>query len=302
MKGIVIAAVALLLCCVAPNVFAEEHDEEVRIGILSWTGPLRFSHRWKATDEYLTEKIGRPVTVLPLEFKDILPAVEEGKVDFFTADPSVFVTAKAQYGASAVLTMKLIDADFVGAVLFTAAKNEGVNELHDLKSKKFGAVRRWSFGGWQMAEKKFIDEGIEPYSFLHTLRFFDTPWAVVKAVLHRKVDAGTVPTSILERMAATGAVSMEDFKILAKESHSDFPYVCSTELYPGFPLAKTAAVEQSLADQVAAALKALRADDKVLQDAGISGWIDPLDYTVIAEIQEQLRGGGYTGGRIYGEK
>ncbi|XOF33312.1 MAG: phosphate/phosphite/phosphonate ABC transporter substrate-binding protein [Candidatus Electrothrix sp. YB6] len=231
MQGILLAALALLLAFTAPCQAAEEKTEEIRIGILSWTGPLGFTHRWEATGEYLTEKLGRPVVILPLEFPDVLPVVEQEKVHFFTADPSVFITAKEQHGAVEVLTMKLIKTDSIGAVLFTAADNRLVNDLSDLENKKFGAVRRWSFGGWQMAEKEFRDAGIDPYPFLHTLRFFDTPWAVVGAVLQRRVDAGTVPASILERMAAAGTVEMEDFKILQQKFHSDFPYVCSTELY-----------------------------------------------------------------------
>ncbi|MCI5221206.1 MAG: phosphate/phosphite/phosphonate ABC transporter substrate-binding protein [Candidatus Electrothrix sp. AR4] len=297
MKGIIMTVLALLLVFTAPNLAASENIEEIRIGILSWRGPLGFKHRWEAAAKYLTKEIGRPVVILPLEFQDVLPSVEAGKVDFFTADPSVFMTAKVQYGATEVLTMKFSNADSVGAVLFTAANNRTVNELKELKDKKFGALRRWSFGGWQMAEKEFLDSGIDPYPFLHTLRFFDTPQSVVRAVLLRKVDAGTVPASILERMATAGTVKMEDFKILEQKFHVDFPYVCSTELYPGFPLAKTAAVDQELADQVATALKALHPNDSILRDARVTGWIDPLDYTGIKLVQAQLRGGGYTGER-----
>ncbi len=297
MKRVIVIVAVLLFAFTGTSVSAASDTDKVRIGILSWRGPLGFKSQWKATGEYLSEEIGRPVVILPLEFEDVLPAVEKEKVDFFTADPSVFMTAKEQYGATEVLTMKLINADSVGAVLFTTATNRTVNNLTDLRDRKFGAVRRWSFGGWQMAEKEFRDAGIDPYPFLHTLRFFDTPWAVAKAVLQRKVDAGTVPVSILERMTAAGTIKMEDFKILEQKFHHDFPYICSTELYPGFPLAKTAAVDPMLAAQVAAALKALEPDNRILRDARINGWTDPLDYTNIKVVQSQLRGGGYTGRR-----
>lgn len=297
MKGVILIVAALLLAFTEPSSAVQPDTDEVRIGILSWRGPLGFRSRWEPFGAYLSKKIDRSVVILPLEFKEVLPAVEKEEVDFFTADPSVFMTAKTQYGATEILTMKVINADFVGAVLFTAADNQEVNTLSDLKNKKFGAIQRWSFGGWQMAEKEFLDAGIDPYPFLHTLRFFDTPWAVAKAVLQRKVDAGTVPASILERMAAAGTVKMENFKILQQKFHPNFPYVCSTKLYPGFPLAKTTAVDQALADQVAAALKALSPGDRILRNIQVAGWIDPLDYTGINMIQSQLRGGGYTGRR-----
>ncbi|MCI5211572.1 MAG: hypothetical protein D3910_22955 [Candidatus Electrothrix sp. ATG2] len=148
-----------------------------------------------------------------------------------------------------------------------------------------------------MAEKEFRNAGIDPYPFLHTLRFFDKPAAVVRAVLRGQVDAGTVPASILERMAKRGTIKMRDVKILRQKEYPNFPYACSTELYPGFPLAKTAAVSDTLAHQVANALKALEPSNKILKAARVSGWVDPLDYTDIQVVQSQLRGGGYTGRR-----
>ncbi|MCW5203862.1 phosphate/phosphite/phosphonate ABC transporter substrate-binding protein [Desulfobulbus sp. N2] len=295
-----LAAFSLLLILIAPSLAAQEKSTgEVKIGILSWRGPLGFKKSWGGTSKYLSEEIGRPVVILPLEFKDVLPAVKNGEVDFFTADPSMFMSAKIQYGASEILTMKLSTADSVGAVLFTRTDNQDVTNLTDLNGKKFGALQRWSFGGWQMAEKEFRNTGIDPYPFLHTLRFFDRPDAVVKAVLSGRVDAGTVPASILERLAKTGKIQMEDIKILKKKDYPDFPYACSTELYPGFPLAKTTAVDQTLANELADALKALQPGNKLLRAARMKGWVDPLDYTDIEIVQSQLKGGGYTGRRTH---
>lgn len=290
------AALVLLLFFIVPS-FAAQKDtsDAVKIGILSWNGPLGFKKSWEGLEKYLSKEIGRPFMVVPLEFEDVLPAVRQGKVDFFTADPSMFMSAKAQYGAQAVLTMKLINADSVGAVIFTTAANDKVNQLPDLIGKRFGALHRWSFGGWQMAEKEFRDAGIDPYPFLHTLRFFDKPDAVVRAVLSGQVEAGTIPASILERMARTGEIKMRDVKILNRKDYPDFPYACSTGLYPGFPLAKTNAVGHTLAHEVADALKALKPGDEILKAARIMGWVDPLDYTNMEVVQSQLRGGGYTG-------
>jgi len=294
------AALVLLLFLIAPCFAAQTSSgEAVRIGILSWSGPLGFKKSWEGVEKYLAKEIGRPFELVPLEFQDVLPAVRQGKVEFFTADPSMFMSAKTKYGAQEVLTMKLINADSVGAVIFTTADNDKISHLPDLIGKRFGALHRWSFGGWQMAEKEFRDAGIDPYPFLHTIRFFDKPDAVVRAVLRGQVDAGTIPTGILERMARTGEIKMRDVKILNRKDYPDFPYACSTELYPGFPLAKTSAVGHTLAHEVADALKALKPGDEILKAARITGWVDPLDYTDLEVVQSQLRGGGYTGRRIH---
>ncbi len=272
----------------------------ITIGFLVWNGPFDGQRQWASTGHYLAEKLGQPVKVLPLSYNELLPAVAAGKVDFFTTDPSMFVTAKAKYGAEAVATMKnsVIGTEYNGAIIFTATTNKSINGLTNLRGKKIGALRRWSFAGWQMAEKEFKDAGIDVYTFVHTIRFFETPQAVVKAVRTGKVDAGTLPTGLLEREAANGEAKREDFKILAKKFHPDFPFACSTVLYPGFSLAKTARVDPNLAEQMAEALKELRAGDKPLQDAGLAGWTDPLDYSIVKEVLGQLKGMKPTGQQV----
>jgi ABC-type phosphate/phosphonate transport system substrate-binding protein len=297
MKGkMLAAAAALVFACAA---LAQAADEKIIIGFLVWNGPFKGQQQWAATGEYLAEKLRRPVEVLPLKVQDVLPAVEEGRVNFFTADPAMFTAAKARYGAEAVLTMNSVGTgtEHIGAVLFTASGNSSINGLTNLKGKKFGAVRRWSFAGWQMAEKEFSDAGLDAYTFVHTLRFFETPLAVIKAVLDRQVDAGTVPTGLLEQAEAAGEISLDNVKILEEKHHRDFPYLCSTVLYPGFPLARTVDTDKKLAAQVAAALKALKPGDKPLQDAGLTGWIDPLNYSGIEKLQKQLKGRGFGGSR-----
>jgi ABC-type phosphate/phosphonate transport system substrate-binding protein len=289
MKHIFFAAAVLLasfgLCRAA-------EEERVTFGVLVWNGKSKGAQQWEAVGRHIAQRLGRPVDIEPLEFKEVLPAAEAGSVHFFTADPSMFVTAQRDYGAKPVLTMKnaTVGTDSIGSVIFTAADNQAVNSLSGLQGKKFGALRRWSFAGWQMAEKEFADAGIDVYSFVHTLRFFETPQAVIKAVISGAVDAGTVPTGLLEREAANGEIQMEDVKILEKKFHSGFPYACSTVLYPGFVLARTAAVDDKLANQVAEVLKELSPDDPALKDAGVAGWVDPLDYSGIKELHGQLKG------------
>ena len=273
---------------------------DVTIGFLVWNGPFDGQRQWASTGQYLTKKLHQPVKVRSLSYKELLPAVAAGKVDFFTADPSMFIAAKAAYGVEPVATMKnsVIGTEYNGAVIFTKAANTSINGLTNLGGKKIGALRRWSFAGWQMAEKEFKDAGIDVYSFVHTIRFFETPEAVVKAVEMGKVDAGTLPTGLLEREVASGNGKIEDFKILAKKFHRDFPFACSTVLYPGFLLAKRAGVDQHLAEQIAEALKELQEGDRPLQDASLAGWTDPLDYSIVQKVLGQLKGMRPTGLRV----
>lgn len=115
---------------------------------------------------------------------------------------------------------------------------------------------------------------------------------VVFAIQNEQAEAGTVRTDTLERMAANGAIAMEDFKIINKQS-SSFPFVYSTTLYPEWPLAKTAATGDVLAQEVVSALKTIKKDDPAAQKAKIIGWADPLNYTPVEELQQSLGVGAF---------
>jgi ABC-type phosphate/phosphonate transport system substrate-binding protein len=278
------------------SVTAQAMEKPLTLGVLSWTGAYRGVQQWTATGEYLSEQLQRPVEILPLEFKDVLPAIEKEALDFFIVEPSLFTTSKIEFGAEAVLTIKSHqETEFFGAVIFTSSTTREIGSLHDLHQRRIGALRRWSFAGWQMAEKEFQDAGIDIYNYVAVIRFFDNPYAVIKAVQQRQIDAGTVPTGFLEEMVEQGAVRMEEFRILAAKEHPHFPLVTSTPLYPGWALGRTAAADPHVAEQMAEALKALPAGHQVLETSRVSAWLDPLDYSAVEAAHQQLRGGAYAG-------
>ncbi len=270
--------------------------EVVKIGVLAKNGPAKVLKKWTATGEYLSQKLGKAVEIVPLDFDKVNAAIEGNTVDFFLINSSMFVTAKVKFGAAAIATM--INSrqgqalEVFGGVIFTTAYNDSINSLADLKGKTFSAVKKSSFGGWQMAYKTIKDAGMDPFTDFAKVEFAGKHDNVVFAIQNEQAEAGTVRTDTLERMVASGAIAMEDFKIINKQS-SSFPFVYSTTLYPEWPLAKTAATSDALAQEVVAALKQVKKDDPAAKKAKIIGWADPLDYGPVEELQQALSVGAF---------
>ncbi len=217
--------------------------ETYKIGVLAKRGPVKAMKKWKATADYLTEKIpGKTFEMVPLDFDAVNPAIEREEVDFFLVNSSMFVTAQVKYGAIPIATMinsrQGQPLKSFGGVILTLSDNEDINSIADLKGKSFMAVEASSFGGWQMAYKEIIDAGVDPKSDFASLEFGGKHDNVVFAVQNAVVEAGTVRTDTLERMAAEGNIDIEEFKIINKKSPDGFPFVCSSQLYPEWPLAK----------------------------------------------------------------
>lgn len=277
------------------SVFAAD---TIKIGVLAKNGPVKCMKMWKATGDYLTTKIsGQTIEIVPLDFDKVNPAIEKEDVHFFLVNSSMYVTAKVKYGASAVATMinsrqgKPLKS--FGGVILTSVENDQINTLGDLRGNTFMAVKASSFGGWQMAYKEILDAGIDPFKDFSKLEFGGKHDNVVFAIQNGAVQAGTVRTDTLERMAAAGTIDMEEFKIINKKTSRDFPFVCSTALYPEWPLAKTKGTSDTIVQEVVKALKQLKPDQKASKDAKIIGWTDALDYNPVENLQKALKVGAY---------
>ncbi|WP_054030447.1 phosphate/phosphite/phosphonate ABC transporter substrate-binding protein [Desulfatitalea tepidiphila] len=290
---------SFLLCVAVVSLASISSAQEVvKIGVLAKDGPAKALSQWKSTGDYLTANVtGVQFEVVPLDFKDVNPAVKEGTVDFFLVNSSMFVETKVKYGAVAVATMvnsrqgKPLKA--FGGVVIATVGNDQINNLNDLKGKSFMAVSKSSFGGWQMAYKEILDAGIDPFSDFSKLEFGGKHENVVLAVLNGAVDAGTVRTDTLERMAASGSIFLDDFKVIGKQSHPEFPFLCSTALYPEWPLARISSTPVQLSDKVVEALMKLKPEDQAAKDAKVVGWSASLDYGPVEELQKKLKIGAY---------
>ena len=289
------SVLALFLILAGTTVALGDH---YKIGVLAKNGPVKALQMWKATGDYLSQAVsGHTFEVVPLGFDEVNPAIEGAKVDFFLVNSSMFVTAKIKFGASAIATMvnsrQGQPLKSFGGVIFTTADNDDITNLEDLHGKTFMAVKKSSFGGWQMAYKEILDAGIDPQRDFAKLEFGGKHDNVVYAVMNGAVDAGTVRTDTMERMAAAGEIDMEDFKIIAPKTHAGFPFVCSTALYPEWPLAKVGHTPDGIAKAVVAALKTLKPEDIAAKSAKVVGWEDALDYRPIEILQTALKIGAY---------
>jgi len=272
----------------------------VKIGVLAKRGVERCQEKWGPTADYLTENIpGYSFEIRPLKFDEVNAAVEKAEVDFVLANSSIYVELEYYYGASRILTLNNLRmgegyAEF-GGVIFCRVDRKDLKHLEDLKGISFMAVDEKSFGGWRMAWRELKEHGIDPYDDFTDLNFGGTHDAVVYAVRDGKVDAGTVRTDALERMAAEGKINLENYFVLhehiASEGH--MPFMHSTRSYPEWPLAKVKHTSNKLAERVAAALLEMTPDNPAAKAAKCVGWTIPHHYRSVHECLKYLRVGPY---------
>jgi len=287
-----------LFSCLFLLMFSSVVADEYKIGVLAKNGAAKALKKWSATADFLNAQLsGDSFKIVPLDFDEVFPAIEGEKVNFFLVNSSMYITAKVKFNASAISTMinsrqgKSLKS--FGGVIFTYIDRDDINSLADIRGKTFMAVKKSSFGGWQMAYKELLDNDINPKKDFAQLSFGGKHDNVVLAIQNGEVDAGTVRTDTLERMMAAGDIDLSEFKIIAQKKPDGFPFVVSTSLYPEWPLAKIASTDDAIAQKVANTLKTVKADHKAAKQAKIIGWSDPLDYSEVETLQELLEVGAF---------
>jgi len=280
-------------------VYRTGEERDIRLGVLAKRGKEICVNEWGPTADYLTRRIpGHQFLLVPLDFEEVLKAVQEQQIDFLITNSSQYAELDAAYGMSAMATLRNLRMGkpytVFGGVVFTQKDRGDIQKLEDLKGKRFAAVDATSFGGWRMVWLEMKQHGIDPRQDFAGIDFAGTHDAVVKAVLKGKVDAGTVRTDTLERMQSEGLIDSAEIRVLHKRKTSKgFPFATSTALYPEWPLAKLPHVPDGLAQSVSGALISMPTDSEAAKAAHCAGWTIPASYQSVHDCLKQLQVGPY---------
>lgn len=277
-----------------------EKKQAVNIAVMAFRGTEKTYKMWQPTADYLSQQIpGYRFNIVPVTNDTIDSTVQSNSVDFVLTNPARYAELEAQYGISRIATLrnKRPGGAYTqfGALIVTRADRSDITDLHSLKGKSFMAVHPRAFGGWWMAWRELKQAGIDPEKDFSQLTYAGFPQDnIVLAVRDGKVDAATVRTDVIERMAAAGRVNIENFKVINPLSNPGFPFKHSTRLYPEWPFATTRNTSSKLAQQVAIALLSLPADSSTARAATSEGWTVPLDYQPVHELMKELHVGPYS--------
>ena len=168
MKGIKMKRRFLLLTVLMifmVSIIAASVSAEVKVGVLAKRGPEKCLKKWLPTADYLSKAIGEKVRIIPMKFDAVPMMLEKNKVDFFLVNSSMYCNMKKQYGGTAIATLKNARqgkslTSFSG-VIFTKTGSK-LNDLQDIIGNSFACVKKSSFGGYQMALRLLMQNGINP--------------------------------------------------------------------------------------------------------------------------------------------
>ena len=256
-------------------------EPPVNIGVIAKRGVEKTMQAWQETANYLSQKLGREFRIVPLNFTQMEPALQNKTIDFLLPNPAFFVRFQEKYHLKAISTMinkkGIFALDKFASVLFVR-KDSNIIDLRDIRGKRFMCVKFTSFGGAYMALRLLKESGINPEKDCAAFTEGGTHDNVVMAVLDQRADVGTVRSDTLERMEAEGKIRMDSFRII-NQINDGFQFVHSTRLYPEWPFAACQTADPKLAHDVAKALMLMKSSHKAMKDAKVYSWTYPANYS-----------------------
>jgi len=287
----------LILALLIPSSFV--NADTIKIGLRAHLGVEKSMEQWRATADYLSEKIPEHKFIfIPfVGINELFQAAKQNQFDFVLTNPSSYVEMELGMGASAILTLRNKRQgkpySKFGSVIFTR-KGSGINEVKDIRGKKIIAVAKRAFGGWRVAKRELIKEGLSDEELDKNVNFSGgIQQDVVSIVSLGSADVGVVRTDMLERMDASGLIKMSDFKIINRKSSKNFPFARSTQLYPEWPFIKMSKASSALSKKVALALLTISSKHPAAKDGKYVGWTVPEDYQPVHNLMKDLKVGVY---------
>lgn len=262
---------------------------ELKIGILAKRGPEVVKQRWSDLAAYLSDNMREKVTFVPLKFTDVMDWSQDNRDQFLFANSWFYVSAKVRRGGRALVTVKNKGSGLVfGGVIFSK-KGSGINEVRDLRGKVLMCPKFSSAGGWIFQKGAIVNSGVNPEKDCKILLEGNTHDAVVYAVREGKADVGTVRTNVLERMSEEGKINITEFQIIHPVHHKDFPELCSTPLYPTWPIAALRDTPPERAARLKRVLLSIPEGHPALISCKVERFVEALDYGSLEKLLEYLR-------------
>ncbi|WP_224983835.1 PhnD/SsuA/transferrin family substrate-binding protein [Geomonas agri] len=292
LRKLVLFLLFLVSFSFVPVSISSAAEPTIRIGVLAHRPKPETAARFQPLARYLQEALpNREVRLDVYSYTELEAELAAHRLDFVLTNPGHYVQLRHANGMSGVLATMIEDEGETeihsfGGVIFAMADRADIRNITDVKGKRIAVVGTGSLGGYQAQAYELAKNGIrlpEDGKLMVTGMPHDS---AVAAVVDGRADVGMVRTGVLEEMAAEKKVDLSRLKILDRKTLPGYPVITSTPLYPQWPFVALPQADQDTARQVAAALLAMKHENR---PNGLHGFAVPADYAPVEELLRELR-------------
>ena len=166
--------------------------------------------RYRPMVKLVSERIATPIEVIAGQsYEDVETLLLSGQIDVAVMSPYAYVRAQAKDKNIRAIASHIANGTESYGAYILAREESAIQQLADLKGKRFGFVDKRSSSGWLFPASRMLDEGINPLTEVSG-RFYGNHARVIAAIASGEVDAGATYNAALRegRGAIRGAKNL----------------------------------------------------------------------------------------------
>jgi len=210
---------------------------ELKLGIHPFKPPSRLIESFTPLAEYLSEKMGEPVTLeISRDYQTHVDRIGKGEIDMAYMGPVLYVKASSTYGSMPLLARQAIKGNPVFHGKIFVRKDSNIRKLSDLMGKRFAFGEEHSTMSHLVPRYMLWQSGI-PVEKLGESKFVGDHVNVALGILAGDYDAGAVKEDVYFEYAGRGLR-----EIATSQPLSDHVFVASKKM----PAAKVRKLQEIL--------------------------------------------------------
>ncbi|BCN92288.1 hypothetical protein THMIRHAM_00730 [Thiomicrorhabdus immobilis] len=286
--------VTLLILILAP-VFTQavSASQKLVLGVYQYQSIESVQNQYQALADYLSDTLpNHQVELKVYSSEALIEAARRKQVDLVLTNPNSFEILRTEVLLNGITATQQTlfnnqALDSLGGVIFTRNNASTIQTLNDLPGKNIAIPTLNNTGAYRVPIYEIFKQGID-YKQIHFNEMGNND-AVIEAVLSNKADAGFVRTGIIEKWVAAGKLKLDQLRIINQKTDRAFPQLLSTSLYPEWPFIILPGLDDDLKRDITVALFSLKADSPAAKQAGIAGFVAPLDYKPLEDLLRELK-------------
>jgi len=282
-----IISIVFFLFLSVTNLTAEQ--KEINFVVLANRGHEQAFERWKPLADYLQEQTGYKFNLIPFDFNQIEDSLKKDQADILTSTSVYFVKFQDKYRVKPIATLKNSEtsAFFCGAII--AKKDSNIKTIEDLKGKKIAAVSYDSTCGYLVQSTLLMQNGID-VNEVSNIWVAGNEDHIVYAIYNGAYQAGFLNAGIFNDIILEKNLNPEAFNIINAHRNQGLDYICSTDIWPHWPVFVKKDLDPKKIKKIQDALFAVANDSGLQEKTRTYGFVSPLDYTIVKKAMDLMAG------------
>lgn len=276
-----------LVLLTVSNLCAEQ--KEINFVVLANRGHKQAFDRWKPLSDYLQEKTGYKINLIPFDFNQIEDSIKKDQADIITSTAVYFVKFQDKYKVKPIATLKNSETSSFFCGVIISKRDSNIKKMEDLKGKKIAAVSYDSTCGYLVQSALLMQHDID-VNEVANIWVAGNEDHIVYAVFNGAYQAGFLNAGIFNDIVQEKNLNPDSFNVINAHRNQGLDYICSTDIWPHWPVYVKKDFDPKIIKKIQDALFAI-SNDLTLQDkTGAYGFVPSMDYSVVKKAMDLMAG------------